>query len=263
MPDNIASTPIVFLDIDGVLQPVNNENRFNYDMTAIQNELAEKFNDDIYTKIDKYDVAAVWIDWEKEAVENLKILLDSTDAKLVLSTSWRRYHVHKELIALFRLHGLESYVVGQTRLLNLNDGSYIGFADYESQEIYRELKWSRDYQWHKLKETFCLDDYGEPDYKIYSEDDLSALETLPYVRSRLKRAREKYTAERIPKNIHLSEREREILLFIQEHDIKNYISLDDGSLYLGLGKRAITVSYKDEFFNKSCLEMALDILRKN
>lgn len=44
------------------------------------------------------------------------------------------------------------------------------------------------------------------------------------------------------------------MLFIQEHDIKNYISLDDGNLYLGLGKRAITVSYKDEFFNKSCLE---------
>lgn len=262
MPDYTANAPVVFLDIDGVLQPVHNENRHKYDMSAIQRELAEKFNDDIYTKIDKYDVAAVWIDWEKEAVENLKILLDTTGAKLVLSTSWRRYHVHKELIALFRLHGLESYIVGQTRILNYNDGNYIAFEDYESQEIYRESIWSYSHRWSDLKETFCLDEYVEPRYKIYSKEDLKALETLPYVRSRLKRAREKYATENMQKRIQLREREEEILLFIQEHGIKNYISLDDANLYLGLGKRALTVSRKDEFFNKSCLEKALDILLK-
>ncbi len=77
---------VVFLDIDGVLQPTTAQDRFNHNMESLKKELAEKYNDNHFLELDKYDVAAVYYDWNKEAVDFLHKLLSDCDAEIVISS---------------------------------------------------------------------------------------------------------------------------------------------------------------------------------
>ncbi|MCL2153211.1 MAG: HAD domain-containing protein [Oscillospiraceae bacterium] len=103
---------VVFLDIDGVLQPFT-QYRFDHiqngDMEKVYEELHQKTGVD-YRKYDIYDVAAVYYDWDMNAVSELKRVLDTSGAKIVLSSSWRD-ETHERMRDLFRIHDLESYFV--------------------------------------------------------------------------------------------------------------------------------------------------------
>ena len=101
---------VVFLDIDGVLQPTDREDRFNHDLDETCRMLAEKFRDQGYLMLDKYDVGAVYYDWSDVAVRNLKRLLDSCEAEIVLSTNWKDYRTMEDMRRLFRIHGLDEYI---------------------------------------------------------------------------------------------------------------------------------------------------------
>ena len=105
-----ATRKIVFLDIDGVLQPFGTNNRFQYDMDEEVDKLCRQFNTDIYRHMDKYDVTAVKFDWDGEAVSLLKGILDATSAEIVLETSWAIYNSFDEMKALFRIWELDSHV---------------------------------------------------------------------------------------------------------------------------------------------------------
>lgn len=78
---------VVFLDIDGVLQPHNSMYRFNADDKIIE-MLSKKHNID-YSQYDFYDVAAVYYDWDEQAVCRLKYILDETNSKIIISSNWR------------------------------------------------------------------------------------------------------------------------------------------------------------------------------
>lgn len=102
---------IIFLDIDGVLQPYDNEERFQHDLDETVELVAKKYNDDIYFDMDPYDVAAVYYDWDHKAVKLLKDCLDETNAKIVISSGWREYNNEDKLKALFKIHGMDGYIV--------------------------------------------------------------------------------------------------------------------------------------------------------
>ena len=109
---------VVFLDIDGVLQPFTQyrfEHIQNGDLERVYEELQQKTGVD-YRQYDKYDVAAVYYDWDLHAVSELKRVLDTTAAKIVLSSSWRD-ETDDRMRDLFRIHGLEQYFIGGTKLL--------------------------------------------------------------------------------------------------------------------------------------------------
>jgi len=106
---------IVFLDIDGVLQPFT-EHRFDHmeeeKMQAMYDRLEEahqrdyrKYHNSYYKGYGKYDVAAVVYDWHSEAVEQLKRILDTTGAKIVLSSAWRNEDMEgmKDLFRITKL----------------------------------------------------------------------------------------------------------------------------------------------------------------
>jgi len=106
---------IIFLDIDGVLQPMScAEDRFKHDLVALQKEMSERFNEELYLKMDKYDIGAVYYDWEKESVELLRKLIKETEAEIVISSDWRRYNSLKKLKLLFKIHNMDQYVVDVT-----------------------------------------------------------------------------------------------------------------------------------------------------
>lgn len=104
---------IVFLDIDGVLQPFTNLKRFDYNLQAVKKEVAKKLNDNSYLDDDGYNIAAVYLDWHQEAISNLKKLLDESKAKIVITSNWR-YLGFDFLKRLFKIHGLDKYLLEMT-----------------------------------------------------------------------------------------------------------------------------------------------------
>ncbi len=105
---------VLFLDIDGVLQPLWAHDRSEYDLDALRETIAEHFNDPGYLKIDKWDIAAVFYDWDFISIGYLKRLLLFFDADIVLHSSWINYNNLENLKRLFRLHQLDDYLVDVT-----------------------------------------------------------------------------------------------------------------------------------------------------
>ena len=60
-----------------------------------------------------YDVAAVYYDWDKPSVERLRHILDSTDARIVLSSDWREGGMER-MRGMLGIHRLENYLVDAT-----------------------------------------------------------------------------------------------------------------------------------------------------
>lgn len=134
---------VLFLDIDGVIQPFT-DYRFKYVenknvMEKLYLELESKFNFD-YRQLHKYDVAAVYYDWDRDAVHEIKRILDTTGAKIVISSDWRSEEVH--LPYFLRIHDLEQYLYGFTPLFNGNAprDKYKGLSHYRSIEILEYLR---------------------------------------------------------------------------------------------------------------------------
>ena len=98
---------IIFLDIDGVLQP-GTQRRFDHDLDQLKDDFAKKDPD--YGLLDKYDIGATYYDWDKNAISLLKALCDETEAKFVISSNWRTQSSLKKLRLLFAIHNLDGYV---------------------------------------------------------------------------------------------------------------------------------------------------------
>lgn len=102
---------IVFLDIDGVLQPYNAETRFyfnNIDQARALKRLKETVKID-YSQYDISDVLAVAFDWNEQAVARLKYILDKTDSKIIISSDWRSEKYPNKMHDLLEIHQLGKY----------------------------------------------------------------------------------------------------------------------------------------------------------
>lgn len=109
-PDNRKKN-IIFLDIDGVLQPYNNEFRFKHDLDATVEYLVQKYDDMIFKTMDKYDVCAAYYDWDDIAIGYLKEFLNKESAYIVVSSGWKEYNNEFQLKALFGLYELDDYIL--------------------------------------------------------------------------------------------------------------------------------------------------------
>ncbi|MDR1459382.1 MAG: AAA family ATPase [Bacteroidales bacterium] len=104
---------IIFLDIDGVLQP-STQYRFEHinEIDELNQQLQKKYGVD-YGVYDKYDVTAVYYDWNKKAVADLKRILDVTGAKIVVSSDWRRATLDR-MVDFCTIYGFGDAIVGST-----------------------------------------------------------------------------------------------------------------------------------------------------
>ena len=102
---------IIFLDIDGVLQPYNNDYRFKYDLSKLQTYLSEKYNNPIYLNIDRFDLGACFYDWNEISIGILKELLNKTNSQLIIHSGWKDCLTKDEIIALFKIKDLGKYII--------------------------------------------------------------------------------------------------------------------------------------------------------
>ena len=113
---------VLFLDIDGVLQPFT-QYRFDHiqngDMENVYGELQQKTGVD-YRQYSVYDVAAVYYDWNTGAVAELKRVLDTTNAGFVLSSDWRDED-NSRMRDFFRIHDLDRYFIDRTIITDYID----------------------------------------------------------------------------------------------------------------------------------------------
>ena len=135
---------VIFLDIDGVLQPYDSEKRFEYrrkfGLESLQQKLTGELGRD-YFQYDEYDVAACYCDWDKSAVNRIKRILDETGAKIVISSDWRRTNKPEKMHDFLKIWDLEKYLIGQTL--------YYDDMEIENPNI---LKKEKEYILEKIKD---------------------------------------------------------------------------------------------------------------
>ena len=101
---------VIFLDIDGVLQPYGSSKCFQYGIErAVQDAIIDT-GDTSYEYMDPYDVAAAKCDWQPTAIENLRHLVEKTGAVIVMESDWRIYNDLNEMRLLFKIWDLDQYV---------------------------------------------------------------------------------------------------------------------------------------------------------
>ncbi|MGM9758874.1 MAG: HAD domain-containing protein [Parabacteroides sp.] len=222
----------LFLDIDGVLQSPSSRNRFAHlkevdDIVKRLNE--EKPADEdwqVYTKCGgQYDILAVMFDWDEEAVSFLRNILDTTGAKIVLSTDWR-YKGVSMMKALLSIHDLDQYYADSTYFVE----------DYDIV-------------------------YGDPDYEKRSKRANENREEYREMRYHLAKAFDKayppYDKANGWKKVRVDERAIEIREYLDRHpEITSYVALDDRDLRYGLDDHAVvTRGVLLEEKAKECVEI--------
>ncbi len=116
----------LFLDIDGVIQSPGDQDRFNHidEFIDLSKRLTKELDNgfdyfeyggDYYegtprhAPATQYDIAAVYYDWRPVVVERLRNILDTTGAKIVLSSDWRENGLYN-MRGLLDIHGLGKYL---------------------------------------------------------------------------------------------------------------------------------------------------------
>lgn len=107
------SRTVIFLDIDGVLQPHSSQQRFRNDLVALREQLAAHHENEEYLTMDRHDLGAVYYDWDQQAIERLRKLCVEIPAEIVISSDWRTYSPLSRLKDYFRIHDLDHYITGE------------------------------------------------------------------------------------------------------------------------------------------------------
>ena len=167
---------IIFLDIDGVMLPFRNHQRIKADLDALRIEVAQKFNDEAFLTMNKFDIGAFCLDFQPESVDYLKRLIKEFDARIVFSTGWR-YMGYETLLKLFKILDLDQYIIGETpRYENIDITQYDYIFDQDIPfmfNYYRVVEILEYVKTHDVDNYVALDDMDLSylgNHFIYIED---------------------------------------------------------------------------------------------
>jgi DNA-binding transcriptional regulator YhcF (GntR family) len=102
---------IIFLDIDGVIQPYNNTKRFDHNREKTLEYIVEKYHNEIYRTMDIYDVCAAFYDWDEIALAYIKDILCRTKSYIVIHSGWKDFNTLEQLKALFVFYNMDDYII--------------------------------------------------------------------------------------------------------------------------------------------------------
>jgi len=146
---------VVFLDIDGVLQPFSKKVRVNYINNDIISLLNNKYHIN-YNRYDIKDVSRVYYDWDKSAIERLRKILSVTDSKIIISSNWRNENKPNKIHDLLKIHNLEIYYYCDNKILNSSFDIFENRANEikDSLNRYDISNYVVIDDWYPLKEYF-------------------------------------------------------------------------------------------------------------
>ena len=104
---------ILFLDFDGVMQPDYEKSQAQaHAWSELRNDAYRRFqwSEDIHLGGD--DIAAAIFDWTDEAIASVRRIVETCEASIVISSSWRGYDSDEELRCLLELRGLSEHFEG-------------------------------------------------------------------------------------------------------------------------------------------------------
>ncbi|MCD7840008.1 MAG: hypothetical protein LUG46_05190 [Erysipelotrichaceae bacterium] len=113
---------VIFLDIDGVLQPYNNEYAFRNKIPRdlLIKYISLKYQRD-YFRHYSLEVRYCLLDWDAKAIRRIRRICEETDAEIVMSTGWRPSTYGKNdpthLRDLLHIWDLDKYYQGETDVL--------------------------------------------------------------------------------------------------------------------------------------------------
>lgn len=227
----------LFLDIDGVLQPGTQYRMEHLDEFV---ELSRKLTKELPNGFDyyefggdrtkggvmpdgQYDIAAVYYDWNKEAVERLRRILIHIDAKIVLSSDWREKGL-TNMKGLLDIHGLGKFL-------------------YDSCPFYA-CYWNRR----------GLDFYSEEEISKMAIDKKNTIRMLDDALSPNYPDKDKWFSS------YYDERALEIREYLDRHpEITSYVAIDDRDIEKGLEGHFIKTY---SLLKEENVDTAINILNK-
>lgn len=103
---------VIFQDIDGVLYPCFQRPAFKMNAERVKTAFVGK--NSFFQDVPAYDLLAAYEGWDTEAMQRLQRLVKETDAKLVISSSWKLMRSLKTMQQLFEVYGLGKEVIALT-----------------------------------------------------------------------------------------------------------------------------------------------------
>ena len=140
---------IIFLDIDGVINPNDKSYSFGNDIKELRLKLIKK--NKLYISINTFELEYVYFNWDKTAIQYLKSLCTEFNASIVISSDWRNGKTVEQLKLLFEIHDLENFVIDKTPELNL----------YRDEEVKQYLK-----EHTEIEKFVVIDDNYEDAFTI-------------------------------------------------------------------------------------------------
>lgn len=102
----MSKFPVVFLDIDGVLN--TSKNYYEWDSAMMASGKRVSFHI-------APDDAFVELLFDKQLVQNFNVIIKKTDAKIVVSSSWRNlYQDFQVLVGILKRVGIEGEIIDRT-----------------------------------------------------------------------------------------------------------------------------------------------------
>lgn len=133
---------IIFLDFDGVMDTMR------YDNWLIRQGLPES---------DKYGVL-----FDPLCIHNLELLVSSTSAEIVITSSWKDWMTYEQLLAMWKERNLPGFLLDVTPTC----------SNHRGDEIEKWLEYYSEYTKNEKYNYVIIDDLGEIDF---NEEQLSHL----------------------------------------------------------------------------------------
>ena len=163
IPDEVLMSGkknIIFLDIDGVIQPYRHEYRFGHSIDHSLAMLSEMCDPILVKEGDPWDIVAAYYDWDEIAMGRLAKLCRHCGAYIVLHSSWIEFNSLERLRLFFSFYGLADYVLDVCPEVTQNekDESREKAGYYIDEKAIKIRKWLKLHA-NEVRDYIVIDDH--------------------------------------------------------------------------------------------------------